>query len=166
MSVFIVNLFLFLQKGEVITFYSSIDIQIPCSSVESDTNLISISAFSPDTDTCTYDSLFIQNFPSNRQDSLFTFNYQNLKNYIFSNLCYPPEAQEKGIEGEVHVHFCVQKDGKNSHIRIVKSVHPLLDSIVFQLLQTMPRWQPFIQEPIPDSLSYTIPVLFELKNKH
>ena len=119
----------------------------------------------PDTNIYTCDTLLKLSLNHTiQQDSLLAFNYQNLKNYIFSNLYYPLEAQEKEIEGEVQIHFSVQKDGKITHIRIEKSVHPLLDSAALNLIQTMPAWKPFTQKPIPDSLSYTIPVIFELKN--
>ncbi len=130
-------------------------------------NILQISGqntITPDTNVHIYDSLHMQTPLLIKQDSLPVFNYQNVKNYIFSNLYYPPEAQEKGITGEVQVHFSILKNGETTHIRIVKSVHPLLDSATLQLIQAMPRWKPFTQKPIPDSLSYTIPVTFELKN--
>ena len=132
-------------------------------------NILQISGqntITPDTNVHIYDSLHMQTPLLIKQDSLPVFNYQNVKNYIFSNLYYPPEAQEKGITGEVQVHFSILKNGETTHIRIVKSVHPLLDSATLQLIQARPRWKPFTQKPIPDSLSYTIPFTFELKNDH
>lgn len=98
------------------------------------------------------------------KDSLPVFNYRNVKNYIFSNLYYPEEAQQNKIEGKILVHFCIQEDGKINDIRIVKAVHPLLDSAALQLIRNMPQWQPIIRQGIPQSISYTIPIEFELKD--
>lgn len=98
-----------------------------------------------------------------QQDSFPPFNYKNVKKYIFSNIFYPTEALNKGIEGKVFVHFCIQKNGKINDVYITKSVHPLLDSAALQLIRTMPQWQPVLRQGVPESISYTIPVLFELK---
>ena len=164
--IFIINLFSFPEKKEIVTSLSHWNTKITPIQMNSYIYQdFAQNSTSPDTNTFVNDSLYIHiSSYSAGQDSLPAFNYQNLKNYIFSNLCYPLDAQEKGIEGEVQIHFCVQKNGETTHIRIIKSVHPLLDSTTLQLIQAMPRWKPFTQEFAPDSLSYTIPVTFELKN--
>ena len=164
--IFIINLFLFPEKREIAASLSHWNTKItPIQTNPYISQDFAQNSTSPDTNIFANDSLYIHTPSySTGQDSLPAFNYQNLKNYIFSNLCYPLDAQEKGIEGEVQVHFCVQKNGETTHIRIIKSVHPLLDSTTLQLIQAMPRWKPFTQEFAPDSLSYTIPVTFELKN--
>lgn len=167
--ILIVSLFLYPGKSEISTSLFCRPPETPPSTTISGfiRNSAIPNSFHPDTHIITYDSIAI-NKPADSpdRDSLPVFNYRNLKNYIFSNLYYPLEAQEKGIEGEVHVHFSVLKDGTTTHIRIAKPVHPLLDSAALLLIQSMPRWMPFIQKPIPDSLTYTIPVTFELKNIH
>lgn len=98
-----------------------------------------------------------------QQDSFLLFNYESVKKYIFSNIFYPTEAINKGIEGKVLVHFCIQKNGKINDIYITKSIHPLLDSAALQLIRAMPQWKPLLRQGVPESISYTIPVLFELK---
>ena len=164
--IFIINLFSLPEKREIVTSLSHWNTKITPIQMNPYTSQdFAQNSTSSDTNTFVNDSLYIH-IPSYSagQDSLPAFNYQNLKNYIFSNLCYPLDAQEKGIEGKVQIHFCIQKNGETTHIRIVKPVHPLLDSTILQLIQAMPRWKPFTQEFAPDSLSYTIPVTFELKN--
>lgn len=98
-----------------------------------------------------------------QQDSFLLFNYESVKKYIFSNIFYPTEAINKGVEGKVLVHFCIQKNGKINDIYITKSIHPLLDSAALQLIRAMPQWKPLLRQGVPESISYTIPVLFELK---
>lgn len=163
--ILILNLFLFFSPKEVIeSFIYQNNDTTQLFTINVNQTLIQKS-ISPDTNTHNHDTLSRHNYKQYiKSDSSLIFNYQNLKDYIFSNLFYPSKAQEKGIEGEVQVYFCIQKDGSITHTHIVKSVHPLLDSAALQLIQTMPHWKPFTQKPAPDSLSYTIPVTFELKN--
>lgn len=96
-------------------------------------------------------------------NQLPTFNYNNVKNYIFSNLHYPIQALEEEIEGEVLVYFRIEKNGKIDSIKIVKSIHPLLDSAALKLIRDMPQWKPVTRQGVPESISYTVPVLFKLK---
>ena len=96
------------------------------------------------------------------QDSCPIFNYKNIKKYIFSNLHYPTEAIEKGIEGNVFIHFHINKVGITDSIRIVTSVHPLLDTAALQLIQGMPRWKPILHRGEAQGFSYTIPIQFKL----
>lgn len=127
---------------------------------------------SPDTntfffpDTLLSDTVQKQILPGKKEiksDSFPAFNYNNVKNYIFSNLQYPTEALEKEIEGEVSVYFRIEKSGKTDSIRIVKPVHPSLDSAALKLIRNMPQWKPVFRQGFPESISYTVPVLFELK---
>ena len=41
---------------------------------------------------------------------------------------YPEEAYANQIDGRVFVTFVIEKDGVVSHVRVVRSAHPLLDA--------------------------------------
>ncbi len=62
--------------------------------------------------------------------------------FISKNLKYPPKAIIKEIEGTVYVKFVVEKDGKITNIKIVKSVDILLDTEALRVVKMMPKWKP------------------------
>ncbi|WP_251623540.1 energy transducer TonB [Odoribacter lunatus] len=90
------------------------------------------------------------------------FDYENVRNYIFSNLVYPKQAIAEEIEGTVRIHFTLMQTGEIDSVWIVESVHPLLDAEAMRLIGEMPRWKPLYVNGQPISLSYEIPVIFEL----
>jgi TonB family protein len=67
---------------------------------------------------------------------------EKFNNYLASNLNYPAGALEKYIRGTVFVEFYVDADGKLSDIRILKSVHSLLDLEAVRFVSEMPRYIP------------------------
>ena len=90
------------------------------------------------------------------------FSYENAKEYMFENLKYPKEAIENDIEGTVFVRFTITPSGDLDSIRIVKNVHPLLDNEALRLIRHMPLWEPVYYQGEPTSISYEIPVIFEI----
>ena len=52
----------------------------------------------------------------------------NLNQWIGENVQYPEEAYANQIDGRVFVTFVIEKDGAVSHVRVVRSAHPLLDA--------------------------------------
>ncbi len=53
---------------------------------------------------------------------------QFLEKWVYQYLKYPQEAVRDGIQGRVMVEFVINKDGKVSDVRVVKSVSPELDA--------------------------------------
>lgn len=90
------------------------------------------------------------------------FNYTNVRNYMFRNLQYPPEAIRDNIQGIVLIRFSILATGNIDSIAVIESAHPLLDSEAIRLIRDMPRWKPvlFHGEPVP--VTYKVPVIFEL----
>ena len=88
-----------------------------------------------------------------------------LAQFIQKNLVYPKEAKEKGIVGQVLVGFIVEPDGKISNIKIIESVHTLLDEEVIRVIKLMPKWIPWACARD----KYNLPIVFKLtepkKNK-
>ncbi len=105
------------------------------------------------------DSLPVPPFPA---DTCLPFNYENVRNYIFRRMYYPPEAKKKEIEGTVVVGFRIAESGTIDRVRIVRHVHPLLDSAALRLIRDMPRWRPVRVRGEPTALDYEVPVIFEL----
>jgi TonB family protein len=86
-----------------------------------------------------------------------------LLQFLATNLKYPPEAQNKGIQGRVVASFIVNEDGRISDIKIVRSLDPLLDAESIRVIQSMPLWTPGKQGGVPVATKYTIPLTFRLQ---
>jgi len=86
----------------------------------------------------------------------------DLINYLSSNLTYPTEASEKGIEGTVVAAFIVGEDGSLSDVHIVRSLSPDTDKAVVDLLRKMPNWHPGKLGGVPVPVRFTLPVRFRL----
>ena len=88
-----------------------------------------------------------------------------LRRYITNQIKYPKVARRKGIQGKVYVNFVIDTDGSVSDVQVYKSVDPLLDSEAIRIVNSMPNWKPGKQKGKPVSVSYTVPINFELERK-
>ena len=66
----------------------------------------------------------------------------NLNQWIGENVQYPEEAYANQIDGRVFVTFVIEKDGVVSHVRVVRSAHPLLDAEALRVISGLPKWKP------------------------
>ena len=82
--------------------------------------------------------------------------------YLRRSIQYPAEAQESYITGSVRVSFVVEKDGSVSNVKVIKSVHELLDREAVRVVKAMPKWQPGMQNGKPVRTRYNLPVTFRL----
>ena len=88
---------------------------------------------------------------------------QKLKEFIEKNLRYPKELEESCVQGRVIVRFIVERNGKLSNVKVVKSVHPVLDKEALRIVKLMPRWIPGRQNGITVRVKCYIPIIFRLK---
>lgn len=88
---------------------------------------------------------------------------QKLKEFIEENLRYPKELEESCVQGRVIVRFIVERNGKLSNVKVVKSVHPVLDKEALRIVKLMPRWIPGRQNGISVRVKCYIPIIFRLK---
>ena len=86
-----------------------------------------------------------------------------LLSLIQQNIKYPEEAKEQEIQGRVIVQFTIEKDGSVSDVKVVKSVHPLVDEQVVRAISAMPAWKPGMHEGKPVRVSYSLPFRFRLQ---
>lgn len=63
-----------------------------------------------------------------------------MKKFIHDRLYYPKEAED--VQGRVMLQFIVREDGSIDSIRVVRSLHPQLDSIAVNIVKQMPPWKP------------------------
>lgn len=82
--------------------------------------------------------------------------------WLTATLNYPDKALKQKIKGKVMVSFIVNKDGSISDIKLVKSVHKLLDDEALRVIKMMPDWKPGLEKGKPCRSMIAIPVVFEI----
>ena len=86
--------------------------------------------------------------------------------YLGTNIKYPQEAKDKGIEGKVYINFIVNKEGLIKNAKVIKGIDPLLDAEALRLVKHMPDWTPGEQGGQKVSVSYNLPITFKLGIEH
>ena len=71
----------------------------------------------------------------------------------------------EGVQGRVMVDFVIEKDGKVTDVRVVKSVSPELDAEAVKVVSASPKWKPGRRAGEKVRVSMTIPVEFRLEKK-
>jgi bla regulator protein BlaR1 len=87
---------------------------------------------------------------------------KKLFEFIFTNLTYPKEAKEAGIEGTTVVQFIVGKDGSVLAPKIIRSIHSSIDKEVLRVTNAMPNWIPGKQGGKTVNVQFNLPVKFKL----
>ena len=93
----------------------------------------------------------------------FPGGFQKMHEFIKENMQYPKELEETCVQGRVIVAFVVERNGKLSNIKVVKSLDPALDKEALRIVNLMPRWIPGRQNGIIVRVKYIIPITFRLK---
>ena len=111
--------------------------------------------------------------PNNEDDKIFDIVEQMpsfpgglsaLQTWLASNVTYPAQAVENGIQGRVIVAFIVERDGTITNVRVAKSVDPSLDREALSVVKRMPRWNPGKQNGKAVRVKFSAPVTFKLQN--
>jgi len=85
-----------------------------------------------------------------------------LYKYLAENTKYPEPAKENGITGTVWVQFIIDKSGKVTNVKVVRSVDPYLDKEAMRVVKSMPKWSPASQRGKPVRVIFQVPIRFEL----
>ncbi len=88
---------------------------------------------------------------------------QKLLQHIYTNLVYPKEARDAGIEGMVVVSFVVEKDGQITNPEILRSVGGGCGEEVLRVISTMPNWVPGREAGKAVAVQFNLPVRFKLE---
>ena len=86
-----------------------------------------------------------------------------LRAFIKANLRYPTEAAKAGIKGDVYTTFEVDPEGNIRDPKVLRGVHPSMDTEALRLLSVMPRWTPGMLDGKPVRVQYTLPIRFSPK---
>lgn len=89
-----------------------------------------------------------------------------MEKWVYPNLKYPESAVRAGVQGRVMVDFIIDKEGKVTDVRVVKSVDPELDEEAVRVVSASPKWKPGRMGGRKVRTSVTVPVEFRLKKKN
>lgn len=83
--------------------------------------------------------------------------------WVNERLEYPEIAKENGIQGRVMLSFKVGKDGKLTDVKVIRGVDPSLDQEAMRVVKMSPKWTPGKQRDRAVPVTYTFPVIFQLR---
>lgn len=87
---------------------------------------------------------------------------KGLAEWLSKNTKYPKEAKDNNEQGRVVVSFVVDKDGKATDAKVVRSISPTIDKEAMRLIEVMPRWTPGEKDGQPVAVRFTLPMTFKL----
>ena len=83
--------------------------------------------------------------------------------FLGRSVKYPRDAFSNNISGNVVVSFVVEKDGKITDAKIVRSVYPSIDTEALRVVLASPNWIPGFQRGVPVRVKYNIPIKFDAR---
>lgn len=83
--------------------------------------------------------------------------------WVNNNLVYPEVARENGVSGRVMLSFTVNPDGSVSDVKVLRGVDPSLDKEAVRVISSSPKWEPGRQRDRAVKVTYTFPVVFQLR---
>lgn len=85
--------------------------------------------------------------------------------FLQKNIRYPQIERENGIQGRVFVNFVVERDGRITNVKVLRSVQggSGLDKEAIRVVKAMPKWKPAIQSGRTVRCSMNLPIKFQLQ---
>lgn len=80
-----------------------------------------------------------------------------LSKFVLENLELPPLDSLSFQGSQVVVQFVVERDGRITHAKIMKSIHPDIDAAYLKLVSKMPNWIPGRQRGMPTRTAIKLP---------
>lgn len=86
------------------------------------------------------------------------------RQWVQKQLRYPQIALENNITGRVTLQFVIEKDGRLTNIKVLASPDASLSEEAIRVVQSSPKWTPGKQRNQPVRVSFTLPVMFQLRH--
>lgn len=100
---------------------------------------------------------FVEHMPS------FPGESTALWKFILENLELPP-IHDLSLQGsQIVVQFVVERDGRITHAKIIKSVHPDIDAAYLKLFSKMPNWLPALHLGRPVRTQMNLPIRIRIE---
>ena len=89
-----------------------------------------------------------------------------LMEYLASHINYPPEAVKDSIQGLVVVQLLIERNGEVRDVKVVRSVHELLDNEAVRVCKSLPKFFPGSVGGKAAAMWLTLPITFKLEDKN
>ena len=83
--------------------------------------------------------------------------------WVNERLVYPEIAKENGVSGRVTLQFTVETDGRVTNVKVLRGVDASLDKEAVRVVSMSPKWTPGKQRDRAVKVTYTFPVIFQLR---
>ena len=83
--------------------------------------------------------------------------------WVNQRLVYPEIAKENGVQGRVTLQFTVESDGRVTNVKVLRGVDSSLDQEAVRVVSSSPKWTPGKQRDRAVRVTYTFPVIFQLR---
>ena len=83
--------------------------------------------------------------------------------WVGQNLVYPEIPKENGVQGRVILQFTVLRDGSVGNVKVLRGVDAALDREAVRVVSSSPKWTPGRQRDRAVNVTYTFPVIFQLR---
>jgi len=101
---------------------------------------------------------------------IFPSGEKEMLRFIYTNIKYPAEARQKGIQGDLTAQFTVEKDGSISNLKIKNDLGGGLKEEVLRvmkLVQEMPeKWTPAMTNGVATRSTYELPFEYRLEGQN
>lgn len=84
--------------------------------------------------------------------------------WVYSKIVYPAVARENGISGRVTLQFTIESDGSLTNIKVLRGIDQSLDQEAVRVVSMSPKWTPGKQRDKAVRVTYTFPIMFQLRN--
>lgn len=83
--------------------------------------------------------------------------------WVNSQLIYPKTAKKNGVQGRVTLQFTIETSGRVTNVEVIRGVDESLDKEAVRVVSKSPRWKPGYLDGKPVRVTYTFPVIFQLR---
>ncbi len=97
-------------------------------------------------------------------DVMAEFVGKDLREYLASEIVYPPRAYKYYLQGKVYVRFLINEDGSISNALVVRTLDKDLDKEALRIIRNMPNWKPARKDGKPVPMGCTCPVVFTIRD--
>lgn len=83
--------------------------------------------------------------------------------WVNRHLVYPAVSKKNDVQGRVILNFTITTEGEVEDVEVLNGVDPLLDAEAVRVVSSSPKWKPGEQDGKPVKVTYTFPVIFQLR---
>jgi len=112
---------------------------------------IGFSPITPDTNKIYNSVEVLPLFPGN----------ENFNSYLKKNLKWPDKTGAD-VQGKVIVTFVIERDGRLTNAKVIKSLSPAFDNEALRVINSSPKWRPGTISGKAVRVQYTVAVPFQI----